>query len=211
VFEKGLYNYTLTVKNPAGSASATSQFFVRPGDYAGYSYSLSGDFIYPGKVTNGLFIAEAFTSPGFGGVAAGRCMVSNTISAANWPLNVMRFKISGLPADTYYVRVFLDQNTTSYPKYVADSFESQGWYAMNFYWPDSVVVDGNSTAKLKDWVKVLMRDLDNDRLPDDWEYLWNRNLTAFGLGDLRGYTPALNGILNVFECYGRAELGLNPK
>ncbi len=210
VFTNGVYDYTLTVKSPVSTASATSQFRVQVGDYTGYSYSLSGTFIYPGKVTNGQFVAEAFTSPGFGGVPAGRCLIKNRITRAGWPTNVTAFAIRGLPADTYYVRVFLDQNN-SYPNFVVDTFESQGWYAKNFYWPDSVEVTGHSTAALKDWVKVLMRDLDNDRLSDDWEYMWNHNFTSYGLGNLRGYTTAGNGILNVFECYGGSRLGLSPK
>lgn len=209
VFKNGVYDYTLTVQSPVATASATSQFSVRIGDYPGYSYSLAGTFIYPGKVTTGNFVVEAFTTPGFGGVAAGRTIIPNTIKENAWPTNVFAFTVRGLAADQYYVRVFLDQND-AYPTYTADDFESQGWFSKNFYWPESVDVSGTQTAKLTDWVKVLMRDTDNDRLPDDWEYRWNGNLSDFGLGDLNGYTPALYG-QNVFEAYSGAPLGNQPK
>ncbi|MFO7534787.1 MAG: LamG-like jellyroll fold domain-containing protein [Kiritimatiellia bacterium] len=209
VFQNGTYDYTLTVRNPLGSASSTGQFSVKVGDYPGYSYSLSGSFIYPGKVPNGVFVAEAFTSPGFGGVPVGRRLIANTITSSAWPTNVMAFTIRGVPAGTYYVRVFLDQNDV-YPNYKADDFESQGWLAEDFYWPVSVEVSRTATTVFTDSIKVLMRDTDNDRLADDWEYRWNTNLTSFGLGDMGGYTPALNGVLNVFQCYGAAPLGVSP-
>ncbi len=209
VFQNGTYDYTLTVQTPLGSASSTGQFSVKVGDYAGYSYSLSGSFIYPGKVPNGVFVAEAFTSPGFGGVAVGRRLIANTITSAAWPTNVMPFTIRGVPAGTYYVRVFLDQNDV-YPNYTADDFESQGWLSTQFHWPDSVDVNRTATTMFTDWIKVLLRDTDNDRLADDWEYRWNANLTSFGIGDMGGYTPALNGVLNVFQCYGAAPLGVSP-
>lgn len=209
VFQKAAYEYTLTVQNPLGKASSTSQFTVETKDYPGYAYSLTGSFIYPGKVPNGVFVAEAFTSPGFGGMPAGRCLIPNTITSAAWPTNVMAFTIRGVPAGTYYVRVFLDQND-SYPNYKADDFESQGWLSTSFYWPKSVEVSSTATTVIPEWIKVLMRDTDNDRLPDDWEFRWNGNFTAFGSGPLRYYTPALNGVDNVFECYGKVPLGVSP-
>jgi hypothetical protein len=209
VFQNGVYDYTLTVKTPVSVASATASFTVKTGDYPGYSYSFTGELLYPGKVNTGTFVVEAFTSPGFGGVPAGRRLVANTVTAAAWPTNVLPFTIRGLPVGQYYIRAYLDQNN-SYPNYTADDFESQGWFARNFYWPKSVAVISEKTAKLNDRIKILMRDTDNDRLPDDWEYRWNGNLTTFGPGSLRGYTPALTGSLNVFECYGFSPLGATP-
>jgi hypothetical protein len=208
-----VYDYKLIVSSPVSTANATSQFTILNEDYPGYSYSFSGQFVYPGKVTTGNFVVEAFTTPGFGGVPAGRRIVPNSsalITSGAWPTNVIAFKIRGLPADQYYIRVFLDQNTTTYPNYKPDDFESQGWHALNFYWPQSIEITGSRTAKLDEWIKVLMRDTDNDRLPDDWEYRWTGNLSTYGLGGLRGYTPALYWGLNVFECYGQQPLGLNP-
>jgi hypothetical protein len=209
VFQNGVYTYTLTVRNPLSSATATSQFTVRIGDYPGYSYSFSGKLVYPGKVTTGNFVVEAYTSPGFGGVPAGRRIIPNAVVAAAWPTNLVEFTIRGLPRDQYYIRAFLDQNNT-YPNYVADDFESQGWFAKDFYWPKAVEVSDTKTPELNDWIKVLMRDLDNDLIPDDWEYRWRGNLDDMGPGPLRGYVPALSGVLNVFECYGDSAFGASP-
>jgi hypothetical protein len=209
VFQNGVYTYTLTVRNPLSSATATSQFTVRVGDYPGYSYSFSGKLVYPGKVTTGNFVVEAYTSPGFGGVPAGRRIIPNAVVAAAWPTNLVEFTIRGLPRDQYYIRAFLDQNNT-YPNYVADDFESQGWFAKDFYWPKAVEVSDTKTPELNDWIKVLMRDLDNDLIPDDWEYRWRGNLDDMGPGPLRGYVPALSGVLNVFECYGDSAFGASP-
>lgn len=208
VFQNGVYEYTLVTRNPAGSSSARSRFEVKVGNYPGYSYSFSGRFIYPGKVTNGVFVAEAFTSPGFGGEPAGRVLIPNTSTASAWPTNLYTFTIRGLPAGNYYIRVYLDQNTTAYPNYKADDWESQGWLSKNFYFPRAVTVNGAISDS--EWIKVLMRDTDQDLLPDDWEVMHTGDLTTFGFGTLRGYTPALNLPLNVFECYGDSPFGANP-
>ncbi len=208
VMGKGVYEYVLTVMNPLSTAKAANKFKIVVGPYPNYSYTLSGTLVYPGKVTSGNFIVEAYTSPGFGGVPAGRVILPNTVTAADWPLNTASFKISGLPRDTYYLKAYLNQNG-KYPAFTADDWESAGWLAEHFYWPKSVSVD--TSISVSDWIKVLMRDTDDDLIADDWEYMWNQNLSAFGPGELNGYTPALNGILNVFECYERAPLGLNPK
>ncbi len=208
VFQNGTYEYTLTTRNPAGVSSAKSRFEVRVGNYAGYSYSFSGRFIYPGKVTNGVFVAEAFTSPGFGGEPVGRTLIPNTSVASAWPTNLYAFTIRGLPAGRYYIRVYLDQNTATYPNYKADAWESQGWLSSRFYFPRAVNINGATTDD--EWIKVLMRDTDQDKLPDDWEYMYTGSLDVFGFGTLRGYTPALTGPLNVFECYGFSPFGANP-
>jgi hypothetical protein len=209
VFQNGVYEYVLKVQNPVSSATATNRFTIKTGEYTGFSYTLSGSLVYPGKVTNGSFIVEAYTSPGFGGVPAGRVIRPNTtVTASSWPLSQRSFTISGLPKDTYYIKAYLNQNG-SYPAYTQDDFESAGWLAEFFYWPKGVEL--KQSASIPELIKVLMRDTDNDQLADDWEYLWNKNLDTFGPGSLRNYTPALNGLLNVFECYERAPLGLNPK
>jgi len=208
VFQNGTYEYTLTTRNPVGASSAKSRFEVKVGNYPGYSYSFSGRFIYPGKVTNGIFVAEAFTSPGFSGEPAGRTLIPNTSKASAWPTNLYTFTIRGLPAGKYYIRVYLDQNTATYPNYKADDWESQGWLSTRFYFPRGVQINGAVTDD--EWIKVLMRDTDQDKLPDDWEVMYTGRLETFGFGTLRGYTPALSGVLNVFECYGFSPFGANP-
>ncbi|MBQ9741180.1 MAG: hypothetical protein IJV91_09595, partial [Kiritimatiellae bacterium] len=114
---------------------------------------------------------EAFTTPDFSGMPAGRTFVSDVDSVvdSNHDVNV---RIVGLPAGEYYLRAYLDSDGD----FKRSAWESWGYACPRgdkdsgaIYAPISVNV-GNSANAAVAVVYVEDTDLDQDALPDVWEY-----------------------------------------
>ena len=208
-----LYYWRVMSVNPLANSSysAPASFSVDLTDNAQGPWSIQGDIVYPGKVTNSQFIVQAYTSAGFGGVPLAQTTVKNAVTTNAWPLNRIHYALQGLPRGTYYVRAFLDQNTNG----THDVWETTGFFPSGtIYMPGSV--DVPSSAVLKD-VDTMFADTDNDKLPDDWEYQYYTNLTTAGPGPINGYTgiPWLNPNKtgtshNVFDFYASSPLDFSP-
>ncbi len=206
LFTNGVYYWQVTSLNRrANAASAWEQFTVNLDDYSQGPWSISGDVVYAGKVTNRNFVVQAYPSPGFGGVPVAQVTVSNAVVPAGWPLNRMVYALKGLPQGSFYLRAFLDQNMNQKP----DIWESSGFLTDpgSFYSPGSVAVP--VSARERD-VFVTVADTDNDKLADDWEYRYYENLETAGPGPLGGYTASAIPGINVYEAYAATELNMSP-
>jgi hypothetical protein len=161
---------------------------------------MTGILNYYGKVTlnaaNRLII-QAYRSSGFSGRPTGQMVLSD------WG----QFAILGLPPTNYAVRAFIDQNNNS----ELDTWESMGfykdtgkpystYYTSAYMPPDSEII-------------VRDRDIDNDKLPDAWEYQNYGSLTAMGSGTVYGspaYTDSDGDGVNDFDEYIYSTDAKNP-
>ena len=113
------------------------------------------------------------------------------------------FTLAGLPAGTYYLRAFLDQNYNSF----CDSWESVG-YAMNIVRDDIGINNfaGYTIPPRVSNVDIVLydRDTDADQLPDAWEYFY-----FGGIANQGGYTSKKAGVL-LWQEYADGELDSNP-
>ncbi|MCE9615013.1 MAG: S8 family serine peptidase [Lentisphaerae bacterium] len=173
-------------------------------DNAAGPYSIAGSLVYFGKVTNSVFVVQAFKSRDFALEPFAQTTVANTSQSRSWPTNTMAYALKGLSPGTYFVRAFLDQNNNR----LLDDWESVGFVRQNAYIPRALVVPPSLTEQT---LPIVFADTDNDRIADDWEYQYNGNLSKFGAGSLRGYTDSDNdGILNDYEMYAGSPMNLNP-
>jgi hypothetical protein len=145
---------------------------------AGY-YALDVDVKYfgPGAfdadvgAVNGKIRVEAYTSPDFSGMPAGRTFITNLTSVTD-SVHVENVRIVGLAAGTYYVRAYIDSDGD----FKRSNWESWG-YACNrgdvetgaIYAPTGFTVgDGKATPLVTLYIEDT--DVDQDVLPDVWEY-----------------------------------------
>ena len=145
---------------------------------AGY-YGLAAKVKYfgPGKVntdaskTNGVLRVEAYTSPDFSGEPAGRTFVRDLTSLTN-AAHEVNATIIGLKPGTYYVRAYLDSDGD----FSRSDWESWGYACMRgdtvtkaIYAPTAFTV-GDGVEMPTALVYVEDCDVDQDCLPDVWEY-----------------------------------------
>ncbi len=162
-------------------------------------FSIAGELLYPGKVSNSVFVVQAFKSPGFGGRPEAQVIVTNYASTNSWPRCRMAYTLRGLRAGTYYVRAFLDQNDNRKP----DVWETQGVVTQldSFYFPKAMRVPASRSGEL---LATMFRDIDNDRIADDWEYSYYGNLTTAG-----PETLSASGVTH-YDAYAAGRMNLNP-
>ncbi|MBT7068463.1 MAG: S8 family serine peptidase [Verrucomicrobia bacterium] len=167
------------------------------------SFSISGDVVYFGKVTNGSFVVQAFSSPGFGGVPMGQVTLPNTSDVPGWPRNAIPFKLAGLRQGSYHVRAFLDQDGDS----EKDAWESSGFVQITAYSPEMMTLPVSVANR---WLPLWLADTDQDHIADDWEFQYTGDLLTMGPGPVRGYTDQTPGGLNDYETYAAMPMNDSP-
>ena len=145
---------------------------------AGY-HSLDVDVKYFGPAVfdavvgnaSGKIRVEAFTSPDFSGEPAGRVFVTDIVSVTN-SVHAKNVRISGLASGTYYVRAYIDSDGD----FKRSSWESWGYACQRgdtekgaIYAPTGFSVgEGAATSLASLYIEDC--DVDQDALPDAWEY-----------------------------------------
>ena len=148
---------------------------------------------YSNPIRIQAFAVPVGGAPSFSGVPAAQINIASKGA----------FSITGLPAGTYCVRAFIDQNGDS----ILNGWESVG-YAMavvrsdvgiwNFALYD--VPPGASDVG----IVIHDKDTDNDDLPDAWEYYHFQSLTKYGGSDQR------QAGLYLWQEYADGELDSDP-
>jgi hypothetical protein len=206
-FTNGVYYWQVRSLNARANSTFSDwrSFRVELDDHPQGPWSIMGDVVYAGKVTNRSFRVQAYASPGFGGTPLAQSTLANATVPTAWPLNRMHYVLQGLPAGQYYVRSFLDQNSNG----KKEIWESSGFMSSNTIYQTGYLTLPTSVDS-KD-VYVMIADIDNDKLADDWEYQYYTNLTSAGPGPLRGYTVSASSTnINVYECYAASPLNMSP-
>ena len=142
-----------------------------------YGINVAVNYFGPGTVntdvskTNGILRVEAYTSPDFSGLPAGRTFVRDLDSVTDTN-HVINATIVGLVPGTYYVRAYIDSDGD----FTRDAWESWGYACPRgdvdsgaIYTPTSVTI-GNERPTPSVHVYVEDCDTDQDCLPDVWEY-----------------------------------------
>jgi|GEM_PF-6384462 len=163
-------------------------------------YSVSGQLIYFGKVTNGTWVVEAYPTADCRGTPVAAQWLKNEgyVTTSSWPWTVVPFKLQGLRTGTVYVRAFLDQNANR--RY--DVWETMGYIDACMSVPKAVVLPPSATSQQ---IWMMVADTDNDRIADDWETERFGNLTEAGLGTSHGISG-----LSDYDAYANGPLNLNP-
>lgn len=142
-----------------------------------YGITTAVKYFGPGSVntdvtkTNAILRVEAYTSPDFSGEPEGRTFVRDFASVTNAD-HTVNATIAGLKAGTYYVRAFIDSDGD----FRRSAWESWGYACPRgdtekgaIYAPTSVTVgDGVQDSVVSVYVEDC--DVDQDCLPDVWEY-----------------------------------------
>ncbi len=165
------------------NTSVATPFTLNLQEAAAGAYTISGEALYFGRITNGQIVVQAFKSVGFSGVPEAQITLANKGA----------FKLMGLREGTYHVRAFIDQNNNR----ILDAWESFGFIKDTVFEIDYTVkaltVPGNIIGQ---HLVIRDRDTDNDGMADGWEYQYFGNLTTAyvntdydgdGLTDLREY------------------------
>ena len=168
-------------------------------------YEISGEVFYQGKVLNPVVTVEAFAQRDLGGLPWARARVQKVSVTNEGVAGRVAFTLRGLPAGTYYVRAYMDQNNNGR----LDPWESRGMIASRSapYYATALTVPANRSGQ----VLVLHdRDTDNDSLPDAWEYYLVGTLSRMGRGPVRGWTDTDGDGLNDLEEYLESAVDSNP-
>jgi uncharacterized protein YfaP (DUF2135 family) len=199
----GTYRWRVRAMNGVGEGawSALRTVMVNVDDTNDGPFSIRGDVFYQGRVPNGLMVVEAFAERDFSGRPVARTTVRMNTTKR------VPFHLRGLPAGTYYVRAFQDQNSDG----VLQPHESRGMIdtVQTMFYPDAITVGKGITGPtVRERVLVVRdRDTDGDLLPDAWELWLAGNLATMGRGTVRGWTDTNGNGLNDHEEY---LLGNNP-
>lgn len=194
----GTYRWRVRTMNGVGEGawSALRTITVNTTDGASGPFSIRGDLFYHGRVPDGLMVVEAFTSRDFAGRPVARTTVRMNATKR------VPFNLRGLPAGTYFVRAFQDQNGDA----TLQPHESRGIIdtMASMFYPDAIPVGPSVTGRL---LVVRDRDSDADQLPDAWEIWLAGSLTTMGRGAVQGWTDTNGNGLNDYQEY---LLGNNP-
>ncbi|MGN0847890.1 MAG: LamG domain-containing protein [Kiritimatiellia bacterium] len=121
----------------------------------------------------GLVRVQAFTSPDFAGLPAGEATISGMEGLGDVNGEGCVAVIRGLPVGTYYVRAYVDSDgdatfskweSWGYSCHVGDSDAKGYTFTPKAY----VVAKGVATPEAEVFIEDM--DVDNDGLPDAWEY-----------------------------------------
>ena len=130
-----------------------------------------GTFSTDVSKTNGILRVEAYTTPDFSGDPAGRTFVRDIDSVTN-KAGEVKVTIAGLYPGSYYIRAFIDSDGD----FKRSSWESWGYScyrddeeAESIYAPKAVTANYGQPAPTAK-VYVEDADVDQDCLPDIWEY-----------------------------------------
>ena len=184
--ETGNYTWSVTMYNSKFRADNYRQWNAfrvnvygenEPNAAGYYGLNAAVKYFGPGTVNadvtkvSGTLRVEAYSTPDFSGEPAGRTYVSNlaSLSDANHEVNAT---IVGLKPGTYYVRAFIDSDGD----FKRSDWESWGYACPRgdtetgaIYRPSAVTV-GEGLAMPVARVYVEDSDVDQDCLPDVWEY-----------------------------------------
>jgi hypothetical protein len=163
-------------------------------------YSVSGQLIYFGKVTNGTWVVEAYPTADCMGTPVAAQWLANEgyVTTSSWPRTSVPFKLQGLRTGKVYVRAFLDQNANR--KY--DSWETMGYIDVCMNMAKAVVLP---PSVISQQVWMMVADTDNDRIADDWEMYRFGSLGTAGLET----SSHISGLTD-YEAYAFGPLNLNP-
>ncbi|MDD5676849.1 MAG: hypothetical protein PHW60_02520 [Kiritimatiellae bacterium] len=182
----GVYRWRVAGWNPRSESALSDWSTFTVNLSATYSYSVSGDIYYFGKVPATRIIVEAFDNRGFSGKPAARMTLTPPASAS---VVKCSYTLYGLQQGNYYVRAFLDVSPVggTGPSGRLDYWSSFGFYRDqdNFYQPGVVNLTG---AQVVNGANIIIRDrdTDNDDLPDAWEMAYFGNLNQTGEMDFDG-------------------------
>lgn len=140
---------------------------------------------------------QAFSPDYFDGAVFSTPVAQTTV------YNKGAFLLEGLPAGTYYLRAFIDQDGDS----ILDDWEAVG-YAMETVNPvegkdnfaSFAVPPGASNVE----ILIADKDTDSDQLPDSWEYYYFGDISTQG-----GQTQKKVGVY-LWQEYADGELDSNP-
>jgi len=159
---------------------------------SGY-YTLDVDVKYFGPGTfnadvgavKGKIRIEAFTSPDFSGVPAARTFITN-LASVTASEHVRNVRIAGLAAGTYYVRAYIDSDGD----FKRSNWESWGYSSArgdrdtgDIFKPTGFTLgDGKATPLATLYIEDT--DVDQDALPDVWEYdEWSKDNAGLTIED----------------------------
>lgn len=180
----GLYYWRVRMVSPYTSSpwSDTAPFSVNLQDTYPNTYSIAGTVYYFGKVpisSSNRVVVQAFISDGFNSDPVAQVTMTNAAT----------FRMLGLPAGSYTVRAFIDQDGDRQLG-ATESFgflkDTSSEFATD-YKPARVVVPLNLTGAK---IVIRDRDTDDDRLPDAWEVNYYGSITNAGVGGTMLGTPA---------------------
>jgi uncharacterized protein (DUF2141 family) len=182
----GTYYWRIQTRNPRKISpfSDFTAFTVNTAASSPDVYSIAGTLVYQGEVTKGTFIVQAFPTSGFSGMPSAQ----DSLSAEG------AYKLTGLPAGTYYVRAFLDQNKNG----SLDSFESFGLIIDTAASDCELRPKAHSLPASQTAQNIVVRDRDtnNDSVSDAYAYQFltkqfqRADHDGDGLGDLAVYHQA---------------------
>ena len=207
IYENGVYTWQVRGLNGHGVGpwSAPRTLVVDLNPTPSGPYNVEGEVFYQGKVLNPRIVVEAFAARDFGGMARARTVVQKISTSNEAVAGRVAFTLRGLPAGSYFVRAYMDQNGNG----ALDAWESRGMITA----PASPYYAGTLTvpASIAGQVLVLRdRDTDNDYLPDAYEMFVAGSLGTMGRGALRGWTDTDNDGLNDLEEYLESAVDSNP-
>ena len=170
----------------------------------------------PDAVRNGGTIrVQAFTTPDFSGtpVAEGYVKAADTLIDTG-SIESANAEIIGVKAGSYYLRAFIDLTGEG----VRDNWESWGAYCTRdvssgtIFAPKSVKVGPGCGEGEIITISIEDCDVDQDFLPDAWEWTQKKNLTSFGASSLdqslTGGFVMKQSLVGAITSNGKASSGL---
>ena len=174
-----VYNAKYRGNNWSASGQFRMNVLKNSADYG--TIDVAVKYFGPTAVLNsGTVKVQAFTTPDFSGEPVGEGYVTTVSTCASTGETKANAHIIGLPEGTYYVRAFID---TEADGRLAD-WESWGFYCQrdrmvaNIFTVSSVKV--GPEVGFNDVITVYIDDgdIDQDNLPDAWEYEKGSGATA---------------------------------
>ncbi len=152
---EGVYYWRVMSSNPVRSSSYSAwKYFALNLADSSSSYSIAGEIAYYGAVTApGPVVVEAFASAGFSGEPMARVRLTSPGA----------YELAGLPAGTYSVRAFVDQDGDG----EMDDGETRGYLTADAYSIKSLSLPVSRTGQ--DFT-LRARDTNQNGIADDWEY-----------------------------------------
>jgi hypothetical protein len=189
-WSNGVYRWRLRSRDPRNTSpfSDYGTFTLDLQDYVVGPSMIEGEVFYYGKAAATQIVVQAFRDAGFSLEPEAQIVLPEKGA----------FRLLGLRPGTYYVRAFVDSDGNGQH----DAFESSGFvrptaFYLHDYHPKAITVPDSVSGQ-----RLVIRDtdIDNDGLPDAWEYQFMGDLVTAGpgtdfdgdgLSDLREYEVGL--------------------